>query len=206
MRIVFATAEVSPIAKTGGLGDVCGSLPRALAGLGHEVVVFMPFYRQARQWFEQHGGAEVVLRTRSKWADWSAEATYIRSTLPGTDIPLIMVANDYFFNREQIYSPRLDGFDDGPERHVVFCLAFIRGCENLGIAPDIVHAHDWHTALLPVYLHSGLRGSEQVRTARSVYTIHNLNYHGITTPGRLAHFGLHSRPCASHGLAHLRTA
>jgi len=58
MRIVMPTAEISPIAKTGGLGDVCGSLPKALAKLGHEVVLFMPFYRQARQWFEKNG-AEV---------------------------------------------------------------------------------------------------------------------------------------------------
>jgi starch synthase len=206
MRIAFASAEVSPIAKTGGLGDVCGSLPKALAKLGHEVFVFMPFYRQAREWFARNGSAEIVWRARITWADWSAEATYIRSTLPGTDIPLFMVANDYFFDREQIYSSRLDGFDDGSERYTFFCRAFIRGCESLGIAPDIVHAHDWHTALLPVYLHSGLRGSEPFRNTRSVYTIHNLNYQGITPSERFGHFGLHSRYWAPDALEHFGSA
>jgi starch synthase len=204
MRILFATAEVSPIAKTGGLGDVCGSLPKALAKLGHEVVVFMPFYRQAREWFARAGGGieEALPPTSVAWANWAAEATYLRATLPGTDIPLILVANDYFFNREHIYSPRLDGYDDGIERFTFFTRSVIRGCERLGFAPDIVHAHDWHTALFPLYLHSGLRGSDSFRNARSVYTIHNLNYQGIGGRDRFATLGLHSRYWAPDALEH----
>src|SRR5438105_1013590 len=165
MRILFTTAEVSPIAKTGGLGDVCGSLPKALKKLGHDVVVFMPFYRQAREWFARTGAPieQILPTTAIMWANWAAEATYLRASLPGTDIPLILVANDYFFNRDNIYSPRLDRYDDGIERYSFFCRAVIRGCELLGITPDIVHAHDWHTALMPIYLHSGLRGSEDFR-------------------------------------------
>ena len=165
MKILFATAEVSPIAKTGGLGDVCGSLPKALAKLGHDVAVFMPCYRQAREWFANNGVAleEALPTTHVSWADWAAEADYLRTTLPGTDIPLILVGNDYYFHRPHIYSPRFDGYDDGIERFTFFCRAVIRGCEFLGIAPDIVHAHDWHTALLPVYLHSGLARERRVR-------------------------------------------
>jgi len=204
MRILFATAEVSPIAKTGGLGDVCGSLPKALAKLGHDVVVFMPYYRQAREWFARNGGApEVVLpTTHIIWANWAAEATYRRATLPGTNIDLVLVENDHFFNRDQIYAPRFDGVDDGIERYAFFCRAVIRGCELLGFAPDVVHAHDWHTALLPIYLDSGLRGSETFARARSVYTIHNLNYQGAGGGEHFAALGLHSRYWAPDAVEH----
>jgi starch synthase len=204
MRIVFATAEVSPIAKTGGLGDVCGSLPKALAALGHEVIVVMPFYRQAREWFER-SGQEVELAippTSITWAGWSADATYFRSTLPGTSIPLYLIANDFYFERDAIYALRADGYDDGFERFTFFCRALIRACEILDIAPDILHAHDWHAALLPLYLDSGLRGSGPFATTRSVYTIHNLNYQGIAPRDRFGILGLHPRYWAADALEH----
>jgi starch synthase len=205
MRVVFATAEVSPIAKTGGLGDVCGALPKALARMGHEVAVFMPYHRQAREWFGRNGVEldQAFPTTQIAWANWAAEATFLRSVLPGTDIPLICVANDDFFSRDWIYAPRSDGYDDGIERFTFFCRAVIRGCELLGIQPDVVHAHDWHTALLPLYLHSGLRGgSTAFRNARSVFTIHNLNYQGIGPAHTFAALGLHSRYWAPDGVEH----
>src|SRR5215212_125000 len=113
MRILFASAEVSPIAKTGGLGDVCGALPKALAKLGHDVVVFMPFYRQARQWFDRGGITvhQVMPTVPVSWANWAAEATFLRATLPGSDVPLILVANDQLFDRDQIYANG-DGYYD----------------------------------------------------------------------------------------------
>jgi starch synthase len=126
---------------------------------------------------------------------------YFRTTLPGSDVPLYLVANDYFFDREAIYALR-DGYDDGVERYTFFCRAVIRACELLGIVPDIVHAHDWHSALLPVYLHSGLRGSEPFRNTRSVYTIHNLNYQGIAPASRFGVLGLHPRYWAADALEH----
>lgn len=206
MRIVFATAEVSPIAKTGGLGDVCGSLPKALAKLGHDVAVFMPFYRQARHWFEKNGAEvrQIMPTVTISWDGWSAEATYLRATLPGSDIPLILVANDYFFERDQIYQS-IDGTDDFLLRYIFFCRAVIRGCELLDVAPDILHCHDWHTALLPVYLHSGLRGESHFARTRSVYTIHNLNYQGAAYPNAFALTGLHSRYWAPDALEHYGT-
>lgn len=204
MRVVFATAEVSPIAKTGGLGDVCGSLPKALQKLGHDITIFMPLHRQAREWFERSGAAieEALPPTQILWANWAAEATFYRAELPGTDIPLYLVANDALFNREQIYAPRADGYDDGVERFAFFCRAVIRGCELLGVSPDILHAHDWHTALLPVFLHSGLRGSPAFAATRSIYTIHNLNYQGIGRALQFAALGLHGRYWSPDALEH----
>jgi starch synthase len=202
MRVVFATAEVSPIAKTGGLGDVCGSLPKALVKLGHEVAIFMPFYRQARHWFEKNGAEVIQLMptVTIAWDGWSAEATFLRAKLPGTEIPLILVANDHFFERDQIYASG-EGYDFFL-RYAFFCRAVIRGCELLDIAPDILHCHDWHTALLPVYLHSGLRGESHFARTRSVYTIHNLNYQGIGGPDAFPLTGLHSRYWAPDALEH----
>jgi starch synthase len=203
MRIVFATAEVSPIAKTGGLGDVCGSLPKALVKLGHDVTLFMPYYRQARHWFENNGVAvhQVMPTQTIAWANWSAEATFLRTTLPGTDIPLILVANDYFFDRDRIYQG-VDGHDDFLLRYAFFCRAIVRGCELLDLAPDILHCHDWHTALLPVYLHSGLRGTPQFANTRSVYTIHNLNYQGNAGFDAFQLTGLHQSYWNAMGVEH----
>ena len=203
MRIVFATSEVSPIAKTGGLGDVCGSLPKALAALGHDVIVFMPFYRQAKEWFERNDvrpeavGSAVPIN----WANWSTDASFFRTVLPGSEVPVVLVANDYFFDRDQIYSGH-GGIDDFLHRYTFFCRALIEGCELLDIAPDVLHAHDWHTALLPVYLHAGLRESDQFRATRSVYTIHNLNYQGVADPPAFPLTGLHARYWAPDALEH----
>ncbi|HEX6100791.1 MAG TPA: glycogen synthase GlgA [Thermoanaerobaculia bacterium] len=207
MRIVFATAEVSPIAKTGGLGDVCGALPKALAKLGHEVVVFMPFYRQARHWFDQNGVTpyQCAPTVTIGWGNWIAEATFLRTVLPGTEIPLILVANDYFFERDQIYARAANGVDDFLLRYTFFSRAVIRGCELLDVRPDILHAHDWHTALLPVYLHSGLRGGPHFAKTRSVYTIHNLMYQGVAGPDAFPLTGLHSRYWAPDAVEHFGT-
>ncbi len=204
MRILFATAEVAPIAKTGGLGDVCGSLPKALAALGHEVVVFMPYYRQAREWFEENAVAPEVAvpTTQVIWANWSAESTVLKTTLPGSDVPLYLIANDAFFDRRQIYATRDDGFDDFLLRYTFFCRAIINACGTLGIAPDILHAHDWHAALMPVYLDSGLRGNPSFRDTRSVYTIHNLNYQGVAAADAFAVTGLHNRYWRADAIEH----
>lgn len=207
MRIVFATAEVSPIAKTGGLGDVCGALPKALAKLGHEVAIFMPFYRQARHWFEKNGVTpyQATPTVPIAWGNWAGEATFLRTTLPGTEIPLVLVVNDHFFDRDQIYGRAADGTDDSFLRYTFFSRAVIRGCELFDVQPDILHAHDWHTSLLPVYLHSGLRGQAQFARTRSVYTIHNLMYQGVAGPGAFAQTGLHSRYWAPDAVEHYGT-
>jgi starch synthase len=207
MQIAFVTAEVSPIAKTGGLGDVAGALPKALANLGHDVWLFMPFYRQAREYFSREAlPLHVIAPTFPlHWDHWTCPVTLYRTELPGTAVPLILVGCDPFFDRTSLYSPDPNGDDDNLERFTFFTRAVIRAVELLGLHPDIVHAHDWHTALLPVYLHSGLRGSEHFRDAASVFTIHNLNYQGVGTPAQFSRLGLHNRYWRGDALEHWGT-
>lgn len=202
MRILFASAEVSPFAKTGGLGDVCGALPKALEALGHDVLVVMPWYREAREYLQRNSlPVETIAKgVRLSWAGWSHEISVHRALLPGSGVPVVFIENDYFFNRESIYALTWDGHDDNLERYTVFCRAVILVAEMLSFAPEIIHAHDWHTALLPVYLHSGLRGSEVFRLAHSVYTIHNLAYQGRYPADRFASLGLHSRYWSGDGI------
>lgn len=201
MNIIFATAEVSPFAKTGGLGDVCGALPKALAKLGHDVVVFTPYYRQAREWFARRGESpEAVADMSIRWAGWSSPMTLLRAMLPDSDVPVYFIANDYFFDRDGIYDGTLDFHDDQVERYTFFCRGIISACGSLGLNVDVVHSHDWHSALLPVYLHSGLRGDSSFQRAASVYTIHNLNYQGRYGFERFRALGLHSFYSSQHAL------
>lgn len=179
MQILFASAEVAPFAKTGGLGDVCGSLPKFLPHFGHEVHVFCPLYREVRSWCERHA---VTLESRGRlhMSDRSGPGDFeiLRTVLPGSEVPVWFIANEHYFDRGGLYWGRDDGFDDNLERYAFFCRAVVSASEHLGLKFDIVHAHDWQAALLPIYLDAGLRRSRSFDGAASVYTIHNLNYQG----------------------------
>jgi len=103
MQIVFATSEVAPIAQTGGLGDVCGSLPRALHKAGHDVVVFMPFYRQAMEYFATRGGIEQIVAPQLlSWANWTHELSIYEARLPDSDDRLLLIENPLFFNPKTV--------------------------------------------------------------------------------------------------------
>ena len=183
MKIVMASAEVSPFAKTGGLGDVLGSLPKAMAAHGHDVTVITPFYRQTRDYFEVREEAiENLGELALNWAGGNARVTLFRSTLPDSQVPVIFVAKQDLFERENLYSLRNDGYDDNLERFTVYCRAVMAISDRL--QPDVLHAHDWHAALLPVYALTDLPG------AATVYTIHNLNYQGRYGGDRLLVLGL----------------
>lgn len=197
MRIVFASAEVSPFAKTGGLGDVCGALPKALAGLGHDVVVITPCYRQVQDYFQRKGEVlQLVHTTTLRWATWSVEMWLYRSTLPGSAVPVYFVAVPGIFDRQGIYDR------DDLERFTIFNRAVIAVCEFLNAPIDILHAHDWHTALLPVYLSSGLRGVPIWERTASLFTIHNLAYQGIYALDKFSFLGLHDTYRSSDVLEH----
>jgi len=175
MRIAHLSAEVTPFAKSGGLGDVAGALPKAQAQLGHEVTVWMPLYREAR---EKLRDAELVTDG------------VLRTTLPGSDVPLFLIAHDEFFDRKHIYSPAADGRDDGIARYGYFVRAVFAAMHKLWLAPQIMHAHDWHTALAPMALAWDRPRDWIFNETKSVFTIHNLAYQGIYPPSMFGALGL----------------
>jgi len=177
MRIIFAASECVPFAKTGGLADVVGALPKALARLGHEVQVLLPLYRQAKTAgvpLEHSGLAfEVPLG-----ADRLSVECF-RSQLPGSRVPVQFFRFDPFFDRAALYRTAEGDYPDNERRYIFYCRAVLEWAKRSGAAWDIFHAHDWHAGLIPVYLKTLYRSEPAVRGARSLITIHNLAYQGL---------------------------
>ena len=171
MRTVLVSAELSPFAKAGGLADVASALPRALATLGVDVRVIIPKYRGV----EVKTQLEEVARFSVAVGNSDVECIAHRGKLPGSDVPVFFLGNDDYFDRTQIYGEGGGDYPDALERFVFLSRGALKLCEELGWQVDIVHANDWHTALIPAYLHAGLGP----RGARSVLTIHNLAYQGV---------------------------
>ena len=180
MKIAHLSAEVSPYAKTGGLGDVVGALPVAQAELGHDVAVFMPFYRQAREWLQKRGKpAEWVMDPIQLDVGFRRyEVGILRTFLPDSLVPVYMLANDGLFDRKNIYEG-FYGQDDGITRYSVFVRAALEFMKRLAPVPDIIHAHDWHTALAPMALRWDANKDWVFNKTATVLTIHNMAYQGM---------------------------
>ena len=173
MKILFAASEAAPFIKTGGLADVAGSLPQALAAAGNEVTVVLPLYQGiGPDWRRQ--------MTFLKWFNvtlaWrQAYCGVFRLERDG--VTFWFVDNEYYFKREQLY-----GHFDDCERFAFFSRAVLALCGQLDFAPDIIHCNDWQTALIPVYLLEEKYRTPQLAGTKSVFTIHNIEYQGRYGP------------------------
>jgi starch synthase len=176
MRILLLAAEVAPFAKTGGLADVAGSLPGALAALGHDVRVVMPAY-QSIEAAVQSGRWNVAvdpIQLRVPVGGGLVDAGVLRTTLPGTSVPVYFIAERHLFDRPSLY-----GYSDDTYRFAFFSRAALDlAIGALGWRPDIVHAHDWHAAPAIVWLATAGQGDERYRNLPTVLTIHNLLHQG----------------------------
>lgn len=185
----MASSEVSPHAKTGGLGEVVASLPPALAELGHEVSVFMPLYRCVRG-----DDSELLLRDSMEFCDREA-AWEVRLLDDSHGWRLYGVRKDEFYDRAQLYGSGDRDYEDNAERFVFFCRAVLRSLEKLGLAPDVVHAHDWQAALL-----LSLLAARHGPRPSTLLTIHNLAFQGVFPAARFPLTGLPRRFFSIHGL------
>jgi starch synthase len=189
MRIAFATPEVLPFSKTGGLADVARALPAALGSLGCDVTVFSPCYRQASAWVAAHAVAAEHIELPGQLRIGREQHALRYQVMPGNP-QHVLVQSDYYFQRAHPYLDT-EGLDyaDNTARFAFFCRAVLEYCQHHGIAPDVVHCHDWQTALLPVYLRT-LYGDGPLSGARSLLTLHNLGYPGIFPAEQLEVTGL----------------
>src|SRR6266446_1030616 len=176
-------SEVAPFAKTGGLADVAGALPRALASLGHDVRVMMPKYRGA----EAHAtDSRIVVPTiRVSLGDRAAEGALIETHGP-SGVPVYMLEHEHYYNRDSLYGTADGDYWDNCERFVFFCRAALEGLTQLDAArpgvrwqPQLIHANDWQAGLVPVYLRTLYRDHPLLGGLASVFTVHNLAYQGV---------------------------
>ncbi len=184
MKIVFVTPELAPVAKVGGLADVAASLPRALKRLGHRVYVIVPRYAGTEIDIERGRPVLTGVELEVEMDGVRRIARLSRARLNG--VATYFVESDDYFDRRAVYGDSGGDYDDNPFRFAFFSRAALAATEALGLAPDMIHVHDWQTALLPVYQRLDGRSS---RTP-VVLTVHNLAYQGIFRRELLPRLGL----------------
>ena len=169
MKILYATSEAVPFCKTGGLADVAGSLPPALAEQGTEVAVVMPLYRRIRDKF-----ADQLQFVCYDFVDLGWRHCYCGLfTVEQNGVTWYFMDNEQYFNRPDLY-----GYDDDAERFAFFSRAIVRMLHHMKFWPDVIHCNDWQTALVPIYLKDDGVREDYFRSIKTVLSVHNIEYQG----------------------------
>ncbi len=177
MNILLASSEAVPFAKTGGLADVSGALPRHLARLGHRVDLFLPNYRSCRRSGQaiEEAGIALSIPVGPKLV----QGKILRSTLPDSEVVVWLIDQPDYFDREGLYGESGRDYPDNCSRFVFFCRAVMEAIRLAELHVDVLHCNDWQTGLLPVYLKTEYAQSERHRGIASLLTVHNLAYQGL---------------------------
>jgi starch synthase len=192
LKILFLSAEVAPFAKTGGLGDVGGSLPKALHALGHDVRVVMPAYKKIEDGYPGVSSEPGFLRVPT--GAGILPAGVFSGKLPGSEVPIYFIAEQSLFNRPNVY-----GYNDDAYRFAFFSRAALELTLAWGWKPDIVHAHDWHAAPAIAWLATAGRAHPRFRDIATVFTIHNLAHQGRTSWNIFDYLGIQTFSLSEEG-------
>ena len=174
MKIAMIASEAVPFAKTGGLADVLGTLTTALEQLGHEVTLIVPAYRCTLR--SEFRVRELPLELSVAVGGRQEKATVLQTTT-GKAISVYLVRADRYFDREYLYGLPAGDYPDNAERFVFFCRAALEVLRAFPV--DVVHAHDWQTALAVVFLKTQAEQYPEIAAARTLLTIHNLGFQGL---------------------------
>lgn len=179
MNIVFAASECVPYSKTGGLADVVGALPKALAELGHNVTVYLPKYKQTRL-----SDSKVLLRSITIPFDDQYRFCSVIDGGKRAGVQFYFIDYPPFFDRDALYGTPAGDYPDNAERFALYSRAVLEASKILGV-PRIFHCHDWQSALVPVLLRTSYAGDPVFQTTATIFTIHNIGYQGIFPPDTL---------------------
>jgi starch synthase len=189
-NVVQVASEITPMAKTGGLADVVGTLGRELDKGGNRVWFFMPYYREVRQ----HSGIAVETVLKSLPVHLSPgmreEVAVLRGQMPGSKAVAYFIDHPRSFDRDHLYGTPDGDYVDNADRFTLFSRAVVHALKELKEPVDVVHCHDWQTALIPAYIKHLYAGDPLFDRTAVVYTIHNLAYQGIFSKDIMARTGL----------------
>ncbi|HYA90461.1 MAG TPA: glycogen synthase GlgA [Thermodesulfobacteriota bacterium] len=176
LQVLFATPEAVPFAKTGGLADVAGALPKSLRELGCEIKLIMPYYRMVKDSGLPHQSLAEEIEIPLGYEKLKADIYQGRLN---QDIPVYFIGREEFFDRPHLYGTAKGDYFDNAERFIFFSKAVLLFCQLMGFSPDIIHHHEWQTGLIPAYLKSVYRNDPLLSRTAAVFTIHNIAYQGL---------------------------
>src|SRR5437660_93901 len=182
MRILFVASEGLPFSKTGGLADVVEALPKALVAQGHDVAVVLPRYRNTQI-------KNMVIKSLTVPMGTALRFPSIADGGRPHGVQYFFVDDPEYFDREQLYGVGGRDYPDNAERFAEFARAAIELAKQLWL-PDVIHCHDWQSALVPVLLRTAYTVDPQLSAVPVVFTIHNMGYHGLVARDVLARIGL----------------
>jgi starch synthase len=187
-KALIASSEIVPFAKTGGLADVAGALPKALEKQGAEVCLVMPLYKCV---------SELNLKLSEEaepftiaMAGEAVEVKIKSAALAGSGIKAFFVECDKYFNRDGLYQENGQDYPDNDVRFALFSKAVLEMIKLVGFKPDVIHCNDWQTGLIPTYLKTIFAGDDFYKEIATVFTIHNIAYQGLFPAMTMEKIGL----------------